>query len=190
MKCQSLFSGKNKKNISKSCLKFLPSMLSVRKGMWLWDICNWDNFLCVRFVVSSCVICLIDSLTNHHENIPIWFWPPPHFYIVKLGFTGVYIIFLISAQKHWLWVLVRTASLTEAVLTMYVLSRNMKTIGVFLSENFQVLEVKFSIYLNRHVFVMICGPHHRKRCLKGPDNSACSLIRAFAVLLRNHLDLT
>ena len=23
----------------------------------------------------------------------------PHFYIVKLGFTGVYIIFLISAQK-------------------------------------------------------------------------------------------
>ena len=24
----------------------------------------------------------------------------PHFYIVKLGFTGVYIIFHISAQKH------------------------------------------------------------------------------------------
>ena len=34
----------------------------------------------------------------------------PHFYIVKLGFTGVYIIFLISAKKHRLWVLVRTAS--------------------------------------------------------------------------------
>ena len=31
----------------------------------------------------------------------------PHFYIVKLGFTGVYIIFLISVQKHRLWVLVR-----------------------------------------------------------------------------------
>ena len=29
----------------------------------------------------------------------------PHFYIVKLGFTGVYIIFLISAQKHRFWVL-------------------------------------------------------------------------------------
>ena len=25
------------------------------------------------------------------------------FYIVKLGFTGVYIIFLIFAQKHRLW---------------------------------------------------------------------------------------
>ena len=31
----------------------------------------------------------------------------PHFYIVKPGFT-VYIIFLISAQKHRLWVLVST----------------------------------------------------------------------------------
>ena len=34
----------------------------------------------------------------------------PHFYIVKLGFIEVYIIFLISAQKHRSWVLVRTAS--------------------------------------------------------------------------------
>ena len=34
----------------------------------------------------------------------------PHFYIVKLGFTGVDIILLTSAQKHRLWVLVRTAS--------------------------------------------------------------------------------
>ena len=33
----------------------------------------------------------------------------PHFYIVKLGFTGVYIIFLIFYQKQLL-VLVRTAS--------------------------------------------------------------------------------
>ena len=35
----------------------------------------------------------------------------PHFYIVKLGVTWLYIIFLISAQKHRLWVLVRTASM-------------------------------------------------------------------------------
>ena len=27
----------------------------------------------------------------------------PYFYIERLGFTGVYIIFLISAQKHRLW---------------------------------------------------------------------------------------
>ena len=35
----------------------------------------------------------------------------PHFYTVKLGFTGVYIIFLISAQKHRFRVHVRTTSL-------------------------------------------------------------------------------
>ena len=34
----------------------------------------------------------------------------PHFYIVKLGFTGVY-FFLNFAPKHRLWVLVRTTSL-------------------------------------------------------------------------------
>ena len=80
----------------------------------------------------------------------------PHFYIVKLGFTGVYIIFLISAQKHRLWVLVRTASPRrfKQEPSIYVLSRKMKDIRVFLSEIFQFLEVKLSIYLNMHVFVM------------------------------------
>ena len=81
----------------------------------------------------------------------------PHFYIVKLGFTGVYIIFLISAQKHRLWVLVRTASPRRfwRVPTIYVLSRNLKNIRFFfLSENLYFLVVKCSVYLNRHVFVM------------------------------------
>ena len=32
----------------------------------------------------------------------------------------------------------------------------MKNIRVFLSENFQILEVKFSVYLNRRVFAMTC----------------------------------
>ena len=67
----------------------------------------------------------------------------PHFYIVKLGFTVVYIIFLTIAQKHRLWVLVRTASP----------SRNMKnTRDFFYMKIFSFLEVKFSIYLNRSVF--------------------------------------
>ena len=34
----------------------------------------------------------------------------PHFYIVNLRFTGYTLFFLISAQKHRLWVLIRTAS--------------------------------------------------------------------------------
>ena len=58
----------------------------------------------------------------------------PHFYIVKLGFTGVYIIFLISSQKYKLWILVRTASAKrfKRVPTIYILSRNMINFRIFL----------------------------------------------------------
>ena len=71
----------------------------------------------------------------HQENMPIYNFDPlkPHFYVVKLGFTGVYILFLIFAQKYRLWVLVRTILLRQFywVSTIYVLSKNMKNIGVF-----------------------------------------------------------
>ena len=46
------------------------------------------------------------SSDQHHESIPIYNFDP-------LGFTGVCIIFLISDQKHRLWVLVRTASMRQ-----------------------------------------------------------------------------
>ena len=81
----------------------------------------------------------------------------PHFYIVKLGFTGVYIIVLISAQKHRLWVLVRTASLRRfsRVPTIYVLSRYIyEKHPNFYLKMFIFWWKKFSVYLNRHVFVM------------------------------------
>ena len=46
------------------------------------------------------------------------------------------------------------------------MSRNMKNIRIFLSENFHFLVVKFSICLNRHVFVMIeyCTVGLKPRC--------------------------
>ena len=71
----------------------------------------------------------------------------PHFYIVKLGFTGVYIIFLISAKRIDCVYSLEPPRLFWAEIW--------KNIRVFLSENFQFLEVKFSIYLNRRVFVMV-----------------------------------
>ena len=41
-----------------------------------------------------------DLRITHHETCLYNVDPhKPHFYIVKLGFTGVYIIFLISAQN-------------------------------------------------------------------------------------------
>ena len=66
----------------------------------------------------------------------------PHFYIVKLGFTGVYIIFLISAQKHRLWVLVLTSTHNLCFEQKYEKYQN------FYLKIFILLVVKFSIYLN------------------------------------------
>ena len=73
---------------------------------------------------------LIITKTRLYKADPL----KPHFYIVKLGFTGVYIILLISAQKHRLWVLVRTASPRRflRVPTIYVLSRHVKNIRIFI----------------------------------------------------------
>ena len=74
----------------------------------------------------------------------------PHFYTVKLGFTGVYINFLISAQKHRLWVLTSSHNLC--------FEQKYEKYTIFLSENFPFLVGKFSIYLNRSVFVMALSP--------------------------------
>ena len=57
-------------------------------------------------VYSSCKVPIITKIYLYNFD-PL----KPILNIVKLGFTGVYIIFLISAQKHRLWVLVRTVSL-------------------------------------------------------------------------------
>ena len=79
----------------------------------------------------------------------------PHFYIVKLGFTVVYIIFLISAQKHRLWYSLepprRGGSNKYHNLCF---EQKYEKYQSFLPEKFHFLVVKFSIYLNRRVFVM------------------------------------
>ena len=59
---------------------------------------NWMN----TFLIYTKYL---DTFTHPYNFDPL----KPHFYKVKLGFTRVYIIFLISAQKHRLWVLIRTA---------------------------------------------------------------------------------
>ena len=80
--------------------------------------------------------------------------PQPHFYIVKLGFTRVYIIFLISARNidcgYSLEPPRRGGSneYGEAVLTSthnLCFELKYEKYQSFLSENFQILEVKFSI---------------------------------------------
>ena len=74
----------------------------------------------VKFRASTC-LCNVDPLKSH-------------FYIVKLWFTGVYIIFLISAQKRRL-----------RVPTIHVLSRNMKNIRIF--------HLKFFIFCGKIFYI-------------------------------------
>ena len=100
------------------------------------------------------------------ESLPLKVYPFPIslsligrllFYITKVCLYNfdpfqVYIIFLIFAWKHRLWVLIRTASVSTHKLCFEQKYENYQSF--FLSENFRFLEVKFSIYLNRRVFVM------------------------------------
>ena len=86
MICQILFTGKSKKNISiYHLLTFLSSMSAE------------DKLIVFSYSITKTYLYNFDPLK-------------PHFYIVKLGFTGVYIILLISARKHRLWVLDRGSS--------------------------------------------------------------------------------
>ena len=84
-----------------------------------------------------------------------------------MGFTGVYIIFLISAQKHRLWVLVRTASTSTHNLCF---GQKYEKYQNFLSENDQFLEVKFSIHLNRRVFLMASASAYPEVCFRFISN--------------------
>ena len=88
---------------------------------------------------------------SHHEKRLYNFDPiKPHFYIVKLGFTGVCIIFLILLKKiNCRLSLVLTSTHNLCFEQKYEKYEN------FLSENFPFLVVKFSTFLNRGVFVMI-----------------------------------
>ena len=78
--------------------------LRIEKRKWM--ITPW--IMIWRFITKSKLATVLYGITRTY----LYNFDPrkPHFYIVKLGFTGMYIIFVISAQKHRLWVLVRTAS--------------------------------------------------------------------------------
>ena len=104
-----------------------------------------NKVLCFQYITKTCLY-NIDPLK-------------PHFHIVKLGFTGVYIIFLFLLKNidcgYSLEPPPRGGS-NEYPQSMFWRGY-MKNIRIFVSENFQFLEVKVSIYLNRRGFVMILG---------------------------------
>ena len=80
----------------------------------------------------------------------------PNFYLIKLGiYRGIH-YFSYYCSKQRLWVNVRTASSrrsNEYPQSMFW-AEIWKNVRIFVSEIFHFLVVKFSVYLNRHVFVM------------------------------------
>ena len=76
----------------------------------------------------------------------------PLLYIKTGVYRGIH-YFSYFCSKHRLWVPVRTASTSTHNLCF--VQKYEKYLS-FLSENFQFLERKFSLYLNRRVFVMYC----------------------------------
>ena len=88
----------------------------------------------------------------------------PHFYIVKLGLTEVYVIFLISSQNiSCVYSLEppRWGGSNEYPQSMFW--AEIWKISEFLSEKFHFSVVKLSIYLNRLVFVKKALQEHYKQ---------------------------
>ena len=86
------------------------------KGFYVGGFCGQ----CSLFYENIFSFFILVNICNRVQDVDIMITCPcnvypltPHFYIVKLGFTGVFIFFLIFALKHRSWVLVRTASLTR-----------------------------------------------------------------------------
>ena len=80
----------------------------------------------------------------------------PNFYVAKFGFTGVYIIFNIAAQKHCGYSLELSCWGGSNEYPKSIFWAEIWTLSEFLSENFHFLLVKFLNYLNRLVFIMDC----------------------------------
>ena len=72
MKCQILFSGKNKKNISKCCLlKILPRVLSIRVVLFYFpgqsQGCADDVYSVYYIIVQKCYVWM-DHLIHHSHD--------------------------------------------------------------------------------------------------------------------------
>ena len=93
---------------------------------------------------------------SHHENMPIWFWPPetPLLYSKTGVYRGVH-FFFISAQNidcGYSLEPPRRGGSNEYPQSMF--EQKYEKYHNFYLEIFPFLVVKFSIYLNRRVFVM------------------------------------
>ena len=129
------------------CLKMMQVMRLYSIYSSLMHGCTFSSDMSIQIyaIINIKVItcpCYEDPLT-------------PHFYILKPGFTGVHIFFLIFALKHRLWLLVRTALVRRVTSTRNICLEQKR-------ENYHFFNLKFVIFtvvknrciLHGYVFVM------------------------------------
>ena len=111
------------------------------------------NMKNIRIFIWKCSFFLVVKFSvylNRHV-----FVMKPHFYIVKLGFTGVYIIFLISAQNtDWGYSLEPPQRGGSNEYPQSMFWGEIWKISEFLIWKFSFFVVNFSVFLNRSIFVM------------------------------------
>ena len=99
-------------------------------------------------LVVECSFCITKTCQYNFDTPP----HKAHFYTVKLGFTGLYIIFLFLLKTDCAYSLEppRRGGSSDYLQSMF-----WAEIWKISSENFNVFVVKFSAYVNRHVFVLV-----------------------------------
>ena len=131
--------------LKKICEIFLPTEITHKKKKFHTHTCKYF-FSLRKHIITKTYLYNFDPLK-------------PHFYIVKLGFTGVYIIFLISAQNidcGYSLELPHRGNSNKYPQSMFW--AEIRKIYFFFYQKMSIfLVVKFSVHLNRHVFVMCCG---------------------------------
>ena len=115
--------------------------------IWICTVCSgwsvWTLRANMSFFITNIYLYNFDPLKYH-------------FYIVKLGFKGytVFVLFLLkNTDCGYSLEPPRWGGSNEYLQSMFW-AEIWKKISDFLSKNFQFLVVKFSIYLNRNVFIM------------------------------------
>ena len=157
----------------KNCLSQVTAYLEVK----IWSLFKHENLTtCNKILWNRGEIAPNITKTRLYHFDPL----KPHFYIVKLGFTGVYIIFLVLLKNiDCGYSLDR---LVEMVLTStynLCFEQKYEKYQIFLTESFHFLVVKFSVYVNRHVFVMRSNFSSFPQHFQNISNIKCQITCSF-----------
>ena len=128
---------------------------------------HWDDMIkSVQWSRRSMTyyLIIISNINSHliRKTCPCKVYPlEPHFYIAKLGYTGVYLFLLQNIDCGY------PLEPPRRVPTIYVMSENKKNINIFLLKNF-IFRLKKSLFIALASF--------RNVLVKIPNDEMCSLL--------------